>query len=384
VRILRINGWNGPIHGGAETYVRRISATLNAQGHTDVVASIVTHPPSPDLGPLRTFMLPRSEMVRAVRTRVGMGNGGLRRWLDGLAEEVRPDLIHLHAFRHGYLDLASWIAGRTEPVVFTVHDTELVCPIATLTLPSGAACPGGILDRCATTGCPVGRGLPLQLIKRMDFDTHVNPRVRSFICVSEATRAIFEANGYRPTELLRPMIPVPDAPAPVPSAPFTVGYLGRLERQKGIAVLLDAFALLRESIPGARLRIAGSGPFPVPEDDGVRVDGWVTDRYSWFGGIHVLVAPSYPWENLGNSPIEALAHGVPAIVTASGGLPETVGRFGTVVPPGDFRSLASALQVVAGCYNDERSVALEGREWVREEFSPEKHVERLLAIYRRA
>ena len=169
-----------------------------------------------------------------------------------------------------------------------------------------------------------------------------------------------------------------------PSAPFTVGYLGRLERQKGIAVLLDAFALLRESIPGARLRIAGSGPFPVPEDDGVRVDGWVTDRYSWFGGIHVLVAPSYPWENLGNSPIEALAHGVPAIVTASGGLPETVGRFGTVVPPGDFRSLASALQVVAGCYNDERSVALEGREWVREEFSPEKHVERLLAIYRRA
>jgi len=381
MRILRINGWEGPTYGGAETYIQRLSATLNARGHTDVVASIVTAPPPPSLGPMRTFLLSPSERIRALKARLGYGTRGLEEWLESLAGEVRPDVIHLHHLRHSFLDLAPWIARRKETVVFTAHDTELVCPVATLTLPDGTSCPGGILDRCATTGCPVGRGLALQLLKRMAFDTCIKPRVRSYICVSEATRKVFDDLGYRPTTLLRPMVPVPDSPAPPATTPFTVGYLGRLERQKGIGVLLDAFALLRKTLPSARLRLAGSGPFPIPPTENVTLDGWVTDRREWFSGIHVLAVPSLPWENLGNSPIEALGYGVPTIVTDAGGLPETVGKFGTVVPPGNPESLASALTVVAGSYNDERALALEGREWVREEFSTEKHVERLFGIY---
>jgi len=379
VNILRLDGWDGPAGGGAQVYVRRVSQALDARGHHNVTAAIVTDPVPEDLGPVRAYRVPRSPTRQAV---AGFSDGGpLTRWLDEVAAEAKPDILHLHRFHAGFPALALWLGARSEPIVFTAHDAELVCPVATLTLPDGTACPGGILPRCQLTGCEVGVGLPLNLAKRHYFDTHVKPHVRSFVCVSHATQAIFENLGYRPTRLLRPMIPVPAEPARMPSGPFTIGFLGRFERQKGVEVLLEAFAKVRTSRPDVRLRFAGSGPISIPNMDGVSVDGWVTDRDRWFDSIHLLAVPSLPWENLGNSSIEALARGVPVIVTQTGGLPETVGEFGTVVPPGDATALAAALVLGMDRYDEARQVALAGRTWVQDEFSTERHVERLLAIY---
>jgi len=360
-------------------YIRRVSQALESRGHPNVTAAIVTDPVPENLGPVRAFRVPRSPM-RQVVAEIADGDS-LVRWLDSLAAEAHPDVIHLHRFQVGFSALGPWLGRRSEPIFFTAHDAELVCPIATLVLPDGTPCPGGILPRCQFTGCEVGLGLPLNLARRRSFDTHVKPRVRSYICVSQATRSIFENLGYRPTSLLRPMIPLPERAAAVPRGPFTVGFLGRFEHQKGVHVLRSAFAQLRKEMPDLRLRFAGSGPVEIPPGNGVSVDGWVQDSHAWFDGIHVLAVPSLPWENLGNSSIEALAHGVPVIVTDSGGLPETVGRFGTVVPPGDAAALADAIGTVARDYSTARARAAAGREWVRTEFSTERHLERLLSIY---
>ena len=379
MNILRLDGWDGPTVGGAQVYIHRVSEALDARGHHNLTAAIVTDPVPEKIQPVRAYTVPRSPARQAV---AGFAEGGpLTRWLDRVASEAKPDVIHLHRFHAGFSALGPWLGGRSEPIVFTAHDAELVCPVATLTLPDGTACPGGILPRCQFTGCEVGVGLPLNLAKRHYFDTHVKGHVRSFICVSRATQSIFEGLGYGPTELVRPMIPVPVEPTPTPPGPFTIGFLGRLERQKGVEVLLNAFSIVRNSRPDARLRFAGAGPVPIPHSAGVSVDGWVPDSHRWFSEIHLLAVPSLPWENLGNSSIEALAHGVPVVVTESGGLPETVGGFGTVIPPGDPSRLATALLGVMDDYNSARQVALAGREWVREEFSTDRHVERLLAIY---
>lgn len=379
MNILRINSWDGPAVGGAEVYVHRVSQALDRLGHRNVTVALVSHPPPESLGALRTFLLPRSPTRQAIAEFAD--HRRLGRWLDEVAAEVAPDLIHLHRFQAGFSALGPWLGGRKEPIVFTAHDAELVCPVATLTLPDGTPCPGGILPRCQFTGCDVGFGLPLNLAKRRSFDTYVKDRVRSFICVSRATQRIFENLGYRPTDLVRPMIPIPAEPARTPEGPFTVGFLGRLERQKGIEILLEAFANLRRSRPDVRLRIAGSGSVPIPKAEGISVDGWVPDSHRWFAGVHVLAVPSLPWENLGNSSIEALANGVPAVVTDSGGLPETVGKFGTVVRPADAQGLAAALLDLMDHYAEARKLALAGRAWVEEEFSTERHLERLLAIY---
>ena len=379
MNILRLDGWDGTTVGGAQMYVRRVSQALDARGHHNVTAAIVTDAPPEKLGPVRSYLVPRSPARQAV---VGFAEvAPLVRWLDEVAAEVKPDIIHLHRFHAGFPALGPWLGGRKEPIVFTAHDAELVCPVATLTLPDHTPCPGGILPRCQFTGCEVGLGLPLNLAKRRYFDGHVKERVRSFICVSRATQRIFENLGYRPTDLLRPMIPAPAEPASLPSGPFTIGYLGRFERQKGIDVLADAFERVRRHRGDVRLRLAGAGPVPPPRGEGISVDGWVPDSHRWFDGIHLLAVPSLPWENLGNSSLEALAHGVPVVVTDSGGLPETVGQFGTVVPPGDPEALATALLGLMDDYGRARALALAGRAWVQEEFSTERHLERLLAIY---
>jgi len=382
VRILRLDGWDGAAYGGAQVYIHRVSQALDAVGHRNVTAALVTDPVSEKLGPVRTFLVPRSPLRQAIAEVAR--DGAMTDWLDALAAEVTPDVIHLHRFQTGFSTLGPWLGGRKEPIVFTAHDAELVCPIATLTLPDGTTCPGGILPRCQLTGCEVGFGLPLNLAKRRSFDSHVKDRVRSYICVSHATERIFGNLGYRPTDVLRPMIPLAERPAKVPDGAFTVGFLGRFEAQKGIHVLLRAFATLRESLPDAHVRFAGSGPIAIPTGNGVTVDGWVSDSHSWFDRIHVLAVPSLPWENLGNSPIEALGHGVPVVVTDSGGLPETVGEFGTVVPPGDPNALAEALLTIHRDYPHARARAAAGREWVRSEFSTEHHLEQLLRIYQRA
>jgi glycosyltransferase involved in cell wall biosynthesis len=379
VNILRLDGWDGQTVGGAQVYVRRVSQALDAQGHHNVTAAIVTDPVPERLGPVIAYTVPRSPARQAV---AGFAEGGpLTRWLDRVAAEAKPDIIHLHRFHAGFSALGPWLGRRSEPIVFTAHDAELVCPVATLTLPNGTACPGGILPRCQFTGCEVGVGLPLNLAKRHYFDAHVKSHVRSFICVSHATQGIFENLGYQPTDLLRPMIPAPTEAAPTPSGPFTIGFLGRLEHQKGVEVLLEAFGSVRKTRPEARLRFAGSGPVPIPKTEGISVDGWVPDSHRWFAGIHVLAVPSLPWENLGNSSIEALAHGIPVVVTDSGGLPETVGKFGTVIPPGNAPRLAAAILDIADHYAEARAVALAGRAWVQDEFSTQHHLERLLAIY---
>lgn len=379
VNILRLDGWDGPNFGGAQTYIRRVSLALDAQGHRNVTAAIVTDPVPEKLGPVRAFRVPRSPARQALVEFAD--TGPLTQWLNEVAAEANPDIIHLHRFHAGFPALGAWLGGRKEPIVFTAHDVELVCPVATLTLPDGTPCPGGILPRCQFTGCEVGVGLPLNLAKRYSFDTHVKSRIRSFICPSHATRRIFENLGYRPTDLLRPLIPVAAEALPPPSGPFTVGFIGRFEQQKGVDVLRKAFAVFRETHPDARLRFAGSGPVAIPVGDGVSVDGWVADSHDWFREIHVLAVPSLPWENLGNAALEGLANGVPTIVTDSGGLPETVGRFGTVIPPGDVKALADALAKVARHYAEAKALALAGRTWVQEEFSTARHLERLLAIY---
>lgn len=379
VRILRINGWDGPTTGGAEVYVERVSVALSERGHPTTSVALVTEEPDEGRYPVRTYLLPSSPYRRAIAEL--LDRRALFEWLNHVARESAPDVLHLHHFRSGFSSLGPWIASRQEPVVFTAHDVELLCPIATLTLPNGSACPGGILPRCQFTGCDVGWGLPLRLTERRYFDRYVKRKVRSYICTSRATQLVFEKLGYHPTELLRPMIPIPAAmPAP-PSGSFTIGFLGRFERQKGIDTLLQAFRMIRSQRPEVKLRFAGAGPYTIPRDPSIRVDGWVSPPTPWFAGVHVLVVPSIGWENLGNSAIEALAHGVPVIVSDCGGLPETVGEYGAVVPQGNAPALANALLELIRNYELERAKALKGREWVRRQFSTEHHLERLLAIY---
>jgi glycosyltransferase involved in cell wall biosynthesis len=138
-----------------------------------------------------------------------------------------------------------------------------------------------------------------------------------------------------------------------------VGAVGRLSG--GHRTLLDAFQLLRRSIPGAQLVLVGD----VPEEPALRrqahdlglsasttFTGLRRDGQQIVGALDVMALPSFS-EGMPNVVLEAFAYGTPVVATAVGGVPDLVAdaRSGWLVPAGDPRAgggLMEASKAVRG------------------------------------
>jgi glycosyltransferase involved in cell wall biosynthesis len=106
-----------------------------------------------------------------------------------------------------------------------------------------------------------------------------------------------------------------------------LGFVGRADDpRKNADLLLRAFALVRARLPEARLRLIGAPP-REPAGDRVEATGAVAEVAPHLRECALLVLPSRQ-EGFGIAVAEALACGVPAVVTPSGGPEELVRRSG--------------------------------------------------------
>jgi glycosyltransferase involved in cell wall biosynthesis len=132
-------------------------------------------------------------------------------------------------------------------------------------------------------------------------------------------------------------------------------YTGTIEPRKNVGGLLDAYARLIARRPNTpRLVIAGRaehGSAAVlarlnepPLAGNVEYRGYVpaSDREALFKGAHAFVLPAFD-EGFGIPAVEAMAAGVPVVVSNRGALPEVVGDAGLFIDPDDIESLTSAL-----------------------------------------
>jgi glycosyltransferase involved in cell wall biosynthesis len=135
--------------------------------------------------------------------------------------------------------------------------------------------------------------------------------------------------------------------------------VGRLSRQKGQLLLVEAVARLREEGIRCEVTLVGDGPLrQTLEDavqrhgleDSVRFAGWMSsqDVRGELLRSRALVLPSFA-EGLPVAIMEALALGRPAISTYVGGIPELVenGVSGWLVPAGSLDSLVEAIRAAA-------------------------------------
>lgn len=145
--------------------------------------------------------------------------------------------------------------------------------------------------------------------------------------------------------------------APVASRPPVVVSLGQLVHRKGYDVLLKA---LSDALPGwgpslrsVEIRIAGDGPLRQSlEADAARLHlpvrflGSVDRVGEELDEARVFVLPSRE-ENLPMALLEAMAHGLPSVASAVGGIPDALGQGpeagGALVPPENPKALADAL-----------------------------------------
>jgi glycosyltransferase involved in cell wall biosynthesis len=170
--------------------------------------------------------------------------------------------------------------------------------------------------------------------------------------------------------------------------------VGRLIPIKGHLVLLRALAQARARVPAVSLDIAGRGPLApalkayVRElglEDAVRFLGFVSPVESAVEGAAIVVVPSLG-EGFGMVALEAMERSRPVIASSVGGLPEIVadGETGLVVRPADADALAEAIVALASDLARAAEMGRAGRARALAEFTPERCVERVEALYERA
>jgi glycosyltransferase involved in cell wall biosynthesis len=218
---------------------------------------------------------------------------------------------------------------------------------------------------------------------------------KAIYCCNTEAAEVLAAKGYRGA---MPVIGLGIdtarfAPAQHTAArPFTVGYVGRLESHKGVAVLIDALT----QVPSAELRVVGAGPDRTRLEEragalGSRVRFVDFVDHASLPGLYrtfdVVAIPSLPtprWkEQFGRVAVEAMASGVPVVASADGSLPEVVGPGGILVPPGDPDALADAINQLLEHPELRDNYARAGREWVSR-YSWEAVADRHYRVYEAA
>ena len=185
---------------------------------------------------------------------------------------------------------------------------------------------------------------------------------------------------------------------------FRVGYFARVSPEKGLHVLADAYKLLRAKAPGTAMRLEAAGymaPAQAPYLEGVKktlADAGLAGEFTYHGavdregklaflrGLDVLSVPAPYDEPKGTFLLEAMAAGVPVVQPRRGAFPEIVEKTGggVLVPPGDPAALADALLALSRDRDRLEELGRRGYEGVREHYSIQRSVDRLLAAYESA
>ena len=300
--------------------------------------------------------------------------------LAGCFRELRPEVVHAH-YRATFPAL---LAAFLERVPGRVHTRR-----------SGAR--------------PPGRPQPVHLAAIQAMNHRLSTRI---VAISEVVRSVLEGEGVErdaidlvhhgfdleafsrpdPGEVARLRRRfVPEAAGPV------VGVVSRAVDWKGYQHLVPAFARLLRSHPNAVLLLADLQGHYLAEvhellatlpQGRVVITPYVDSMnalYSLFDVfVHVPTGPGF--EAFGMVYIEALAAGVPSVVTLSGIAHELLEhrRNAWVVPHGDVEALAKGLETVLADSELAWTMARQGRLDVDRRFGIETMVSGLEAVYRRA
>ena len=319
MRVLLVN--DRPLDGGwgAENYVRRLADGLHAAGDVvEFLAGEVVH--------------------RGAAKALDLWDPRARRLLSRRATEFRPDVIHHHNVLR---ELSPSVLGAPSgvPAVLTVHDLRLA---------------GGI-DHDSHDPRAVAAIVKSRLDRWI-----ARRRLAAVFAVSQPIADALTAVGFTGVRVAR----VPAGPALTPPQDIRsctdVVFAGRLSADKGVDVLIDAFARLAPDHPRSTLLIAGDG------DEGQRLRqraAHLGDRARFLGRLEatqlsevlgrarVVVVPSVPHRRREGSSlamVEAAMHGRAVVASDDPALVTLVGDLGCGVttPAGSSDALAAAVSAL--------------------------------------
>ena len=218
---------------------------------------------------------------------------------------------------------------------------------------------------------------------------------------AEELRRIAALDGFEPV-VLHIGVDVPPPAEPNPHAEvLRVLTPARLVEKKGHEHLLAAAGILRSGGVPVRVDIAGDGPLgpalrqrarELGVEDDVVFLGTVPheellrrmDAAEWDAVVlPSVITASGELEGIPVALMEALARGLPAVGTETGGTPELLGEgAGILVPPGNSGALAQALERLVSEPELRAELGRTGRARVKERFDVDRVAEQLAARFR--
>jgi len=218
-----------------------------------------------------------------------------------------------------------------------------------------------------------------------------------YVIISEAIGKEAQAAGLDPARFVRIRNGVdarrfsPEGSSASLEGRQTVLFVGRLDEQKRITLLVRSFAKVVAEVPEARLAIAGSGPC-LDECRALVGELGISDEVAFLGpradvealqrAASVFVLPSVS-EGLPNALLEALACGTPSVATDIPGTRDVVSheKEALLVPVDDVDALAGAIVRLLRDRELARRLAAAGRARIESEFDIERVTEQYAALF---
>lgn len=375
MRVLHVIPSLSRVHGGPSRAARMMERALRDAGVSVAVATTDDDGNRRAERPLGRW-LEEEDGLRIYfrrRTRFYQAAPGALPWL---WRHVRAfDLVHVHAL-FSFMSVTGAAIARARGVPFIIR-------------PLGVLSSYGLTER-------------RPLLKRLSLRFIEQPLLRAAAavhCTSEA-----EAQEVRTLEPGARTVVVPlavDMPADgsVRSASErpAVLFLSRLDPKKNLEALLDAWPAVLAVHPEARLLIAGDGASNYVTSLRARCDALgLGSSVEWLGHVEgaekdrcfaeawVFALPSHG-ENFGISVAEALARGVPCVLTPGVAIASDVQAAGAgVVCDGTPETLAPTLNGLLDDADRRRAMARAALTLARMRWSPEAMAQRLLSLYEEA
>jgi glycosyltransferase involved in cell wall biosynthesis len=312
----------------------------------------------------------------------------------------KPQVVHIHnTFMMVSPSIYSACREARIPVVQTLHNYRLLCPVATL-FRQGRVCEEcldhslwrGVLHGCYRDSRAATSVVALMLAVHRCRRTWTRG-VNCFVALSEFSRRKFMQGGIAADKVVvKPNFVHPDPGCGDGSGKYAL-FIGRLSPEKRVLTLLAAWERLRVRIP---LLIVGSGPQRVFLETYAKQAGLSDLRFlgqlpreevmAALKRARCLVFSSELYENFPVTLAEAFACGVPVICSRLGAMAEIVaeGRTGLHFTPGDPEDLAQ--KVEWGWTHPEQmaGMAKEARREYEAKYTAEKNYPMLMEIYQRA
>jgi glycosyltransferase involved in cell wall biosynthesis len=318
--------------GGAEKAIAMLAEALARRGHNVVVVTL--HPGFLEEMeerngvrvyhlPLDNFYWPFTEgpkpnpLLRIAWHLREMWNWRAARRVGRILDLETPDVVHTHNIS-GF-SVAIWRAVKRRKIrlVHTLHDYYLLCPRTTL-YRHGKSCEHRCIGcQLHTLNRKAASQIPDEVVSVSQFTLDKHKRLGFFHNV--ASNVIYNIESANENA-------VPKALESKNSDVLSFGFIGRIEPEKGIDLVLQATRHLTR--PGWRLKIAGKGTDAYVNYLRLK---YTDERIDWLGftaasefypTVDVVVIPSQWNEPLGYVCVESLHQGKALICAQVGGLPE--------------------------------------------------------------